>query len=308
MHACTHTPAHTHTHTSTHTHTHTHTCMHVCTHTTHTSNACTHTQLHATLVHTHTWTHAHTPAHTSTPSNIQTHTPHTSHACTHTITHTPAHTHTHYCLTLPYLQEGETALHCACWHGYQSIVECLVRSGCSLILVNKDSETCLHVAAVRGHYNTVRLLCQAGADLNTQDKVCVCMYIHRCFVGMWGRTECVYVQYVCVHFCVHLCVHLCVWVFSSSTCAEWLCACSLGNKTKPPGHCAILVQPWGGARHHRQIGGNSPPRCLQGWSSFLGPNPVCCWVQPQSPKQGKDNETDRQTDRQTNKEQAIVSV
>ena len=57
-----------------------------------------------------------------------------------------------------------------------------MRSGCSLILVNKDSETCLHVAAVRGHYNTVRLLCQAGADLNTQDKVCVCLYI-RTYVG-----------------------------------------------------------------------------------------------------------------------------
>ena len=159
----------------------------------------------------HTHTHLHTHTHTRTH--------------THTHTHAHTHTHTHYCLTLSYFQEGETALHCACWHGYQSIVECLVRSGCSLILVNKDSETCLHVAAVRGHYNTVRLLCQAGADLNTQDKVCVCMYIHRCFVGMWGCTECVYVQYVrmCTFLCTFVCTFVCGGVLLVYLCRMVVC-------------------------------------------------------------------------------------
>ena len=60
---------------------------------------------------------------------------------------------------------------CACWHGYQNVVECLVRSGCSLHTANKDGELPLHVAAVRGNHNIVQFLSENGADLDATDNV-----------------------------------------------------------------------------------------------------------------------------------------
>ena len=75
----------------------------------------------------------------------------------------------------PYLsQDGETPLHCASWHGFQAIVECLVHYGCSLDVVNKDCETALHIAAVRGYCNIVKFLCQSNCSVNKQDKVLTC--------------------------------------------------------------------------------------------------------------------------------------
>ena len=72
------------------------------------------------------------------------------------------------------IQEGDTPLLCGCWHGYHSVVECLVEAGCFLHAANKEGETALHVAAVRGYYTIVRLLCERGANLDAQDKVSGC--------------------------------------------------------------------------------------------------------------------------------------
>ena len=69
-------------------------------------------------------------------------------------------------------QDGDTALLCACWHGFQPIVECLVESGSSLWIRNKDGDTAVHVAAVRGYYTIVRFLCESGADIDAVNQVC----------------------------------------------------------------------------------------------------------------------------------------
>ncbi len=85
-----------------------------------------------------------------------------------------------------YVQEGDTPLLCGCWHGYQSVVECLVDAGCSLHVSNKEGETALHVAAVRGYYSIVRFLCSKGANMDAQDKVCVsaCVCMCVCVCGV----------------------------------------------------------------------------------------------------------------------------
>lgn len=71
----------------------------------------------------------------------------------------------------PY-KDGDTPLLCACWHGYQNVVECLTQAGCSLQTTNNEGETALHIAAVRGYYGIVRFLCESGAQLDSADNVC----------------------------------------------------------------------------------------------------------------------------------------
>lgn len=60
---------------------------------------------------------------------------------------------------------------CACWHGFQNIVERLILAGSSLSLTNRDGDTVLHVSSVRGNYTIVRYLCEKGSDLNAVNKV-----------------------------------------------------------------------------------------------------------------------------------------
>ena len=74
-----------------------------------------------------------------------------------------------YILSL--IQEGDTPLSCACWHGYWAAVECLVRAKAALTTANADEESPLHVASVRGHYTIVRALCEGGAAIDQVDKV-----------------------------------------------------------------------------------------------------------------------------------------
>lgn len=70
-----------------------------------------------------------------------------------------------------YWQDGEAAIHCACWHGFQSLVECLVEAKGNLDIQNNEGETPLHIAAARGHYDILRYLCDSGAIIDKQDKV-----------------------------------------------------------------------------------------------------------------------------------------
>ena len=74
-------------------------------------------------------------------------------------------------VTPPLSQDGDTPLLCGAWHGYQTVVECLVQAGSSLQCCNKDGETPLHVAAVRGYFTLVQYFCLNRADLNARDKV-----------------------------------------------------------------------------------------------------------------------------------------
>ena len=96
------------------------------------------------------------------------------------IHHLSLHVHVHVLTGSYYMymyvvvpQDGDTALLCACWHGFQPIVECLVESGSSLWIRNKDGDTAVHVAAVRGYYTIVRFLCKSGADIDAVNQVCI---------------------------------------------------------------------------------------------------------------------------------------
>ena len=73
-------------------------------------------------------------------------------------------------------QDGDTPLLCACWQGFQPIVECLLHHGCSLDASNGDGDTCLHIAAVRGYYNIVRYLCEHGVSKDTVNNVSVLLH------------------------------------------------------------------------------------------------------------------------------------
>ena len=111
-----------------------------------------------------------------------------------------------------FFQEGDTPLHCGVWHGYQGVVECLVRAGSSLHCTNRDGEMPLHVAAVRGYLSLVRFLCENRAGVNARDKVCASVFAPCLCV-------CLYVSEMSV---------VCLWV---NVCSNvYVCVCLPGSK------------------------------------------------------------------------------
>lgn len=74
------------------------------------------------------------------------------------------------CTCLPG-QEEETPLHCAAWHGYDSVARVLCEAGCNVNIKNREGETPLLTASARGYHDIVECLAEHGADLNASDKV-----------------------------------------------------------------------------------------------------------------------------------------
>jgi ankyrin repeat protein len=64
---------------------------------------------------------------------------------------------------------GQTALHCACWRGHESVVSALLeRGGEQVNLVDAFGATPLMRASFQGHAAVVRLLLEHGADQAVQ--------------------------------------------------------------------------------------------------------------------------------------------
>ncbi len=62
-------------------------------------------------------------------------------------------------------QEGDTALHHACYAGDREVVECLLTLHANTEVLNEDHHTPLTAAAALGHWELVRRLHKAGANL-----------------------------------------------------------------------------------------------------------------------------------------------
>lgn len=69
------------------------------------------------------------------------------------------------------VQEQETALHCAAWHGYLAVARVLCRAGCRVDAKNREGESALLTASARGFVDIVECLAEHDADLETADKV-----------------------------------------------------------------------------------------------------------------------------------------
>ncbi|NXV43686.1 ANKR6 protein, partial [Uria aalge] len=65
------------------------------------------------------------------------------------------------------LQDGNTALHEACWHGFSQSAKVLVKAGANVLAKNKAGNTPLHLACQNSHSQSTRVLLLGGsrADL-----------------------------------------------------------------------------------------------------------------------------------------------
>lgn len=69
------------------------------------------------------------------------------------------------------LQEQETPLHCAAWHGYSAVARALCQVGCNVNARNREGESPLLTASARGFRDIVECLLEHGADIDSTDKV-----------------------------------------------------------------------------------------------------------------------------------------
>lgn len=69
------------------------------------------------------------------------------------------------------LQEHETPLHCAAWHGYSAVARALCQAGCHVDAKNREGETPLLTASARGFADIVECLVEHKANLEATDKV-----------------------------------------------------------------------------------------------------------------------------------------
>lgn len=72
------------------------------------------------------------------------------------------------------IQEQETPLHCAAWHGYSAVARALCRAGCHVDAKNREGETPLLTASARGFTDIVECLVEHQADVEATDKVRRC--------------------------------------------------------------------------------------------------------------------------------------
>lgn len=72
---------------------------------------------------------------------------------------------------LIFFQDGNSALHIACIHGYLECAKSLIDSGATLDLPNSVCATPLHLALSAKHSHVAMYLLHAGADCDVQDWV-----------------------------------------------------------------------------------------------------------------------------------------
>lgn len=72
------------------------------------------------------------------------------------------------------IQEQETPLHCAAWHGYSAVARALCQAGCHVDAKNREGETPLLTASARGFTDIVECLVEHRADVEATDKVRRC--------------------------------------------------------------------------------------------------------------------------------------
>lgn len=70
-----------------------------------------------------------------------------------------------------HLQEQETPLHCAAWHGYSTVARALCQAGCHVDAKNREGESPLLTASARGFVDIVECLVEHKADIEASDKV-----------------------------------------------------------------------------------------------------------------------------------------
>lgn len=78
---------------------------------------------------------------------------------------------TFFCMRRSRLQEQETPLHCAAWHGYSPVARALCQAGCHVDAKNREGESALLTASARGFVDIVECLVEHGADVEATDKV-----------------------------------------------------------------------------------------------------------------------------------------
>lgn len=76
-----------------------------------------------------------------------------------------------FCFCHCRLQEQETPLHCAAWHGYSAVARALCQAGCHVDAKNREGESALLTASARGFVDIVECLVEHGANLEASDKV-----------------------------------------------------------------------------------------------------------------------------------------
>ena len=65
--------------------------------------------------------------------------------------------------------DGKTALHAACYRGFDDVVDLLVNNEAVLDIMDSDGKTPLHIAAERDFCDVVRTLVESGAVLEARD-------------------------------------------------------------------------------------------------------------------------------------------
>ena len=78
-----------------------------------------------------------------------------------------------FCIPQLRLQEQETPLHCAAWHGYSPVARALCQAGCHVDAKNREGESPLLTASARGFVDIVECLVEHRADLEATDKVII---------------------------------------------------------------------------------------------------------------------------------------
>ena len=68
------------------------------------------------------------------------------------------------------IQEGQTALMCACEGGHEKIIQYFLVRGADMNLQRKDGRACLHVACSEGRVGAALLLVRAGSPVDACDK------------------------------------------------------------------------------------------------------------------------------------------
>lgn len=76
-------------------------------------------------------------------------------------------------MLLYHLQEQETPLHCAAWHGYSTVARALCQAGCHVDAKNREGESPLLTASARGFVDIVECLVEHKADIEASDKVII---------------------------------------------------------------------------------------------------------------------------------------
>ncbi|XP_029983525.1 ankyrin repeat domain-containing protein 6 isoform X2 [Sphaeramia orbicularis] len=79
--------------------------------------------------------------------------------------------HTHCALVLCFVEECNTALHEASWHGFSQCVKQLVKAGADVHVRNKTGNTALHLTCQNAHAQTARLLLLGGANPDTKNNM-----------------------------------------------------------------------------------------------------------------------------------------